>query len=122
MAAADYRRGREGTGLVIELSYSSQLVQSGFTPDWRGIAIIRRMKWILVILALVLSATAQSPAAKPSEPGDSTIEKKVDPKLHADAIKLVEVSGAKLHLQDNFKQMVDEGAKQMMEKCSRCYA
>ena len=46
--------------------------------------------------------------------------KKVDPKLHADAVRLVEVGGAKQRLQDNFKQMVDDSAKQMMEKCQRC--
>lgn len=77
------------------------------------------MKWIVLLLSLTLSVNAQSSADKPSEPdGGST--KKVDPKLHADAIKLVEVSGARQRLQDNFKQMVDEGAKQMMEKCQRC--
>jgi hypothetical protein len=52
--------------------------------------------------------------------GESTTARKVDPKLHADAIRLVEVAGAKQRLQDNFKQMVHDGAKQMMEKCPRC--
>jgi hypothetical protein len=78
------------------------------------------MKWILLLLALTLSVNAQSPVDKHSEPGESTIAKKVDPKLHADAVSLVEVSGARQRLQDNIKQMVDEGAKQMMEKCQRC--
>jgi hypothetical protein len=78
------------------------------------------MKWTLLLLALTICANAQSPVDSPSEPGESTIAKKVDPKLHADAIRLVEASGAKQRLQDNFKQMVDEGAKQMMEKCQRC--
>jgi hypothetical protein len=73
-----------------------------------------------LFLALTLSGNAQPPVDKPSEPGESTIAKKVDPKLHADAIRLVEVSGAKQHLQDNFKQLVDVGVKQMMEKCQRC--
>jgi hypothetical protein len=78
------------------------------------------MKWTLLLLALTLLANAQSPVDKPSETGESTTARKVDPKLHADAIRLVEVSGAKQRLQDNFKQMVDDGAKQMMEKCQRC--
>jgi hypothetical protein len=73
-----------------------------------------------LFLALALHANAQSPADKPSEPGDSTIAKKVDPKVHADAIRLVEAVGAKQRLQDGFKQLVDDGAKQMMEKCPRC--
>jgi hypothetical protein len=78
------------------------------------------MKWTLLLLALLLSANAQSPVDKPSEPSESARATKVDPKLHADAIRLVEVSGAKQHLQDNFKRMVDDGAKAMMEKCERC--
>jgi len=78
------------------------------------------MKWTLLLLALTLLATAQAPIHKPSEPGESATAKKVDPKLHADAIRLVEVSGAKQRLQDSFKQTVDEGVKQMMEKCPRC--
>jgi hypothetical protein len=78
------------------------------------------MKWILLLLTLTLSVNAQSPVDKPSEPGESTIAKKVDPTLHADAIRLVEVSGARQRLQDNIKQLVDEGAKQMTEKCQRC--
>jgi len=78
------------------------------------------MKWLLLLLALTLSSNAQSPADKTSEPSDGTVAKKVDPKTHADAIKLVEVAGAKQALQDNFKQMVDDGAKVLMEKCPRC--
>ena len=78
------------------------------------------MKWIFFLLALTLLANAQSPVDKPSDTSESATAKKVDPKLHADAIKLVEASGAKQRLQDNFKQMVDEGVKQMMEKCDRC--
>jgi hypothetical protein len=78
------------------------------------------MKWTLFLLVLTLSANAQSQVDKPSEPGDATIAKKADPKLHADAIRLVEVSGARQRIQDNLKQMVDDGAKQMLEKCPRC--
>jgi hypothetical protein len=78
------------------------------------------MKWILLFLALTLSVNAQSPVDNRSELGESSIVKKVDPKLHSDAIRLVEASGARQRLQDNFRQMVDDGAKQMMEKCQRC--
>jgi len=78
------------------------------------------MKWILLLLALTLPVNAQSPVENHADGGESTIAKKVDSKLHADAVRLVEVGGAKQRLQDNFKQMVDEGAKQMMEKCQRC--
>jgi hypothetical protein len=78
------------------------------------------MKSILLLLALTLSVSAQSPIDKRSEPDESRITKKVDPKLHADAVRLVDAIGARQRLQDNFKQMVDDGAKQMMEKCQRC--
>jgi hypothetical protein len=89
-----------------------------FTSSARSI--IHRVKWTLLLLTLTLCANAQSQAAKSSKPGEITSAKEADPKLHADAIRLVDVSGAKQRLQDNFKQMVDDGAKQMMEKCSRC--
>jgi hypothetical protein len=85
-----------------------------------AVVIILDMKSILLFLALTLCATAQSPVEKPSEPGEAAAAKKVDPKLHADAVKLVEVSGAKQRIRDNLKQMVSEGKKQMMEKCPRC--
>jgi hypothetical protein len=77
------------------------------------------MKWILLVFALTLIVNSQSTAAKHSEQGESTVATKMDPKLHADAVALVEVSGARQHLKDNFKQMVDQGAKQIMEKCQR---
>ena len=71
-------------------------------------------------MALTLCANAQSQVGKLPKPGESTSAKQVDPKLHADAIRLVEVSGAKQRLQDNFKQMGDDAVKQMMEECSQC--
>lgn len=74
---------------------------------------------LALVLALALSANAQSPVDKPSE-GETAATKKVDPKLHADAVRLVEVSGAKKHLEDNFEKMVDDGAKAMMDKCQGC--
>jgi hypothetical protein len=78
------------------------------------------MKWNLLLLALALCANAHSQANQPPKAASSASAKDVDPKLHADAIRLVDASGAKQRLQDSFKQMVDDGAKQMMEKCSRC--
>jgi hypothetical protein len=80
------------------------------------------MKCAFLCLALILTARAQSPTDKPSEPRETPAEKKVDPQLHADALKLVEISGAKQRLQDNLKPMVSESKKRMMEKCERCTA
>jgi len=85
-----------------------------------AVVIILAMKCALLFLALTLSASAQSPVDKPSEPGETTVAKKVDPKLHADAVRFVEVIGAKQRLQDSLKQLVSESKQRMMEKCQRC--
>jgi hypothetical protein len=77
------------------------------------------MKSTVLVLALALSANAQSPVDKSSK-SETTVVKKVDPKLHADAVRLVEVSGAKQHLQDNLEKMVDEAQKAIMDKCQGC--
>ena len=74
---------------------------------------------VFAVLVLALSANTQSPVDKPSE-SETTLAKKVDPKLHADAVRLVEVSGAKQHLQDNLEKMVNEAQKAMMDKCQGC--
>ena len=78
------------------------------------------MKWALLLLALTFPAYGQSRVDKPVQPDETTTKRKVDPKLHADAVRLIEVTGAKRHLQDNFEQLVDNGVKQMMENCGRC--
>lgn len=73
----------------------------------------------LLLIALALSDQAQAPPAR--QPNSETTEtKKVDPTLHADATKLVELSGAKQRLLDNLDSMVEEARKQMMDKCPRC--
>jgi hypothetical protein len=78
------------------------------------------MKWTAMLFALTLFVNAQSLVDKRSESGQNTIAKTVDPARHADAARLVEASGAKQRLQDNFEQMVDEGVRQLMDKCQRC--
>jgi len=70
-------------------------------------------------MALALFANRQSPVDKGSD-GETTVAKKVDPKVHADAIRLVEVIGAKQYLQDNLEKIVDEAQKTMMDKCKGC--
>jgi len=77
------------------------------------------MKHILLSLFLVLLVNAQSGANKPSGQ-DSAAAKKADAKLHADSVKLVEVSGVKQRIVDNLKPMMDESRKQMTEKCPAC--
>lgn len=78
-----------------------------------------RMKCVALLMVLAFSASAQSPVDKPSD-SETSLAKKLDPKLHADAIKLVEVSDAKQRMQDSLEKMVDESQKQMMDKCPGC--
>jgi len=78
-----------------------------------------RMKCIALLMVLAFSASAQSPVDKPSD-SETVVAKKVDPKLHTDAIKLVEVSGAKQRIQDSLEKNVDEAQKDMMNKCQGC--
>lgn len=77
------------------------------------------MKRTVLLLVLALSVSAQTPVDK-APGGETTVAKKVDPKLHADAVRLVEASGARQHLQDNLEKMVDVGEKEMMDKCQKC--
>jgi hypothetical protein len=86
------------------------------------------MQPALLFLALILPLNLQSAAPNPSSPQKSSIEnpqkpsveKKTDPKLHADAIQLVEVSGAKQRLQESFPKLIEDGRKAMMERCPTC--
>ncbi len=79
---------------------------------------------LFLYLALLLTcySSAQAAAAKPSAPGQTAGSSSVDPKLHADAITLVEISGIKQRIQDNLNKTVAAGRKQMMETCQRCTA
>jgi hypothetical protein len=73
----------------------------------------------ILLLVLALSVNAQSPVDKHSD-SETTAAKKVDPKLHADAVRLVEVSGVKKQLQDSFENTVEESRAAMMDKCKGC--
>jgi hypothetical protein len=63
-------------------------------------------------------ATAQ--AAKPAPQDANSATDKPDPKLHADAAKLVELSGARKSLEKGFAAMTEEGKKRMIEQCPQC--
>jgi hypothetical protein len=67
------------------------------------------MKLALLALATLLCAAAQDPAEKP-----------VDPKLHADAAKLVELSGARQRMQSGIDQLLKDGTAQFMRMCKDC--
>ena len=44
----------------------------------------------------------------------------VDPKLHSDVMRLIELSGARQELDGRKKEMVEEGRKKMVESCPKC--
>ena len=73
------------------------------------------MRVALVFLAFLLSLYPQSGPG-----GQADSEKKVDPKLHADVMKMIEGSGARQKLQDTLKSGIADGRKVMMEKCEKC--
>jgi hypothetical protein len=80
---------------------------------------MNRTFYTILVLFLAFFANAQSPADKPPQQ-DPPTAKQIDPKLHADAIQLVEVSGAKQRLQGGLTENVAKGKKQMMETCPTC--
>jgi len=78
------------------------------------------MKQAILFLALTFFANAQAPTGEAPKPNNTPGIKNVDPQLHDDAIKLVEISGVKERIQGGLPQMVEAGKKQMMENCQAC--
>ena len=78
------------------------------------------MRLILVLIGFVLSAAAQQVSSKSFPYPSASVAGTVDPKLHADVVTLIELDAAKQRLQNNFKQSVDVGKKQMMQACPNC--
>lgn len=72
------------------------------------------------------SLPAQTPTSagaqteKPAAQDTTRAADKPDLKLHADAVKLVEFSGARKRLENRFASMVEDGKKQMMQQCPQC--
>ncbi len=81
---------------------------------------MNRICHITFVLAIAFAASAQSTGDRPSEQQSASTSNKVDPTLHADAVKLVEASGAREAVKGNLKQTVEEGKKKIAEKCSTC--
>src|SRR2546428_13461200 len=71
---------------------------------------------VFTVLVLALSANAQSPVDKHSE-SETTLVKKVDPKLNVDAVRLDEVSVAKKHLPDNHGNSINDAVTARMDTC-----
>jgi hypothetical protein len=79
------------------------------------------MKITMLVLALVLSANAQSAGNKPAETRVFTLGiGPADTKFHGDVVRLMELSGAREKLEAQKKTMVEDGRKEMIEKCPKC--
>jgi len=70
------------------------------------------MKFVLPLL-LAYAFTAQAQTATASQ-------KPVDPKLHADVLRFVEISGVRKLVQNSFAQSIEDGKKSLVEKCTAC--
>lgn len=74
----------------------------------------------IVAVTIALLLPAQQPAQSPGTPTSGASASKVDPKLHDDVLKLIELSGARERLTANVPIMVEAGRKKMMETCQTC--
>ena len=87
------------------------------------------MNSAILFLALILSAQAQSPdnqvapANTPTANSSVSIPVPVDSKqVHANAVELVELMGAREQVPPMWKAMIEDGRKQMKEQCELCSA
>src|SRR5258708_7377250 len=78
------------------------------------------MKIFAFVLVLTLASQAQTPAPDKSEQPSPASATKVDPKLHADTVKFVEVTGTRKRILDGVDQSLDKGKQAMMERCPTC--
>jgi hypothetical protein len=84
------------------------------------------MKYIILFLALSVSAHAQSPATTPTQTSpaasdsNTTEAAQATEKFHADALQLADLSGVRAQAPVMWKSMVDDGRKQMIEQCELC--
>jgi len=72
-----------------------------------------RVSILLVVCALCV--VAQVPSEKSGAASDQT---KVDPKLHADVVRLVELDGARERMRSGLKPLIENGKNVMMRTCN----
>ena len=66
------------------------------------------------LLAIAVLASAHGRADSPQPTVAEGAPQVVDPKLHADVTKLVELTGIRAAMQNNLKQLVDRGKARML--------
>jgi hypothetical protein len=102
------------------MAVRGQSYQSGKEVTTNPASYNLHMKSAVLLLALALSAHAQS-TANPASP-DKADNKQVGAKLHLDVVKLVEVSGVRERMQSTLKPLLEEARKAFMNECKRCTA
>jgi len=75
---------------------------------------------VATLLAIAVLASAQGRADSPQTTVAEDSPQVVDPKLHADVTKLVELTGIRAAMQNNLKQLVDQGKARMRQLCTGC--
>jgi hypothetical protein len=93
-----------------------------------GYSRIEQMRTFLILAIFLASPSlpAQTPTPATAQAERSAAQDaksatdKPDPKLHADAVKFVELSGARKRLENGFASMTEEGKKLMMQQCPQC--
>lgn len=75
-----------------------------------------RVRPILLLFALApVVLSAQSQTAEPAAPA-KTVPAPLDPQMHADALKLVELSGARKRMADSMDAMMEQGKAEMLKR------
>jgi hypothetical protein len=84
--------------------------------------ILPRMKLAIAFLALTLSLTAhaQAPTEHPAGQAAPEPANKINPKLHADVLKLMDLMGVREILESNLKPLVEKSSKEKVAQCPKC--
>jgi hypothetical protein len=80
------------------------------------------MKFAIALLTLTLNLAthAQAPTENPALQTGPESTKKTDPRLHADVLKLMELTGIRELVESSLKPMVDKGRQEMTTQCPKC--
>jgi hypothetical protein len=84
--------------------------------------ILPRMRLAIpfLVLSFYLTAYAQAPTENPTGKNPAESTGKVDPKLHADVLKLMDLMGLRDLLESSMKPLVGKGKQEMMAQCPKC--
>jgi hypothetical protein len=74
-----------------------------------------------ILLAVAIFASAQESADKRAQTAAAeSSAPEVDARLHSDVIKLVELDGTRAAIQNNLRQLINQGKNSMLQLCPAC--